>query len=174
MYYPTYKIIVFGDKGVGKSSLMEGYTTHLSDSTLNIGVDFCLKTLIVDDKKVKLQVWVFRVGERFRFLLSTYVKAAKGGIFMYDITNYSSLAHIDDWLTLIKKEIDKLFPIIVVGNKGDLSEEREVSSEEGINIAKSRDLDAFIECSCKTGENVEEVFKTLTRLMLQRWGIILN
>ncbi len=91
---------------------------------------------------------------------------------MYDITNYSSLAHIDDWLTIIKKETDSLFPIVVAGGKGDLADQREVSAEEGINISKSRDVDAFIECSSKTGENVEETFKTLTRLMLQRSNFI--
>ena len=75
---------------------------------------------------------------------------------MYDITNYSSIAHIDDWLTVIKKEIRKedVFPIIVVGGKADLADSREVPASEGIKIAKSRGVDGFIECSSKTGENV--------------------
>lgn len=174
MYDATYKIVIFGDAGCGKTTLTQRYLTNLfkSDSTMTIGVDFEVKSLDIDEKKVKLQIWDFGGEERFRFLLPTYVKGASGGLFMYDVTNYSSLAHIDDWLTIIKKEADALFPIVVAGGKGDLAEDREVSAEEGINISKSRDVDAFIECSSKTGENVEETFETLTRLMLQGTKLI--
>jgi len=174
MYDATYKIVIFGDGGCGKTTLNQRFLTEAfkPDSTMTIGVDFEVKSLEIDEKKVKLQIWDFGGEERFRFLLPTYVKGASGGLFMYDITNYSSLAHIDDWLTTIKKETETLFPIVAVGGKGDLAEQREVSAEEGINISKSRDLDAFIECSSKTGENVEETFETLTRLMLQRSNFI--
>jgi small GTP-binding protein len=169
MYDATYKIVIFGDAGCGKTTLTQRYLTNLfkSDTSMTIGVDFEVKSLEIDEKKVKLQIWDFGGEERFRFLLPTYVKGANGGIFMYDITNYSSLAHIDDWLTVIRKKIEDMFPVIVVGGKADL-EEREVSSEEGIQIAKSRNLEAFIECSSKTGENVEETFEALTSLMLQK------
>ncbi|MBY9008719.1 MAG: GTP-binding protein [Candidatus Lokiarchaeota archaeon] len=175
MYDATYKIIVFGDVGVGKTTLLNLTKTEQifdSDSSMTIGVDFEKKDLIVDEKKVKLQIWHYGGGERFRFLLPTYVKGASGGLFMYDITNYFSLAHIDDWLSMVKKETSSLIPIVAVGCKGDLTDKREITAKEGINISKSRDIDAFIECSSKTGENVEEVFKTLTRLMLQRDNII--
>ena len=174
MYDATYKIVIFGDGGCGKTTLNQRFLTEAfkPDSTMTIGVDFEVKSLEIDEKKVKLQIWDFGGEERFRFLLPTYVKGASGGLFMYDITNYSSLAHIDDWLTTIKKETETLFPIVAVGGKGDLAEQREVSAEEGINISKSRDVDAFIECSSKTGENVEETFETLTRLMLQRSNFI--
>jgi small GTP-binding protein len=170
MYDATFKIILFGDRNVGKKSLSQKFLTNLfvSDSKMTIGVDFEVKSLVVNNQKVKLQIWDFGGEERFRFLLPTYVRGARGGVFMYDITNYSSIAHIDDWLTVIKKEIRKedLFPIIVVGNKADLAESREVPSSEGIKIAKSRGTDGFIECSTKTGENVEEAFEALTSLML--------
>ena len=169
MYDATYKIVIFGDGGCGKTTLTQRFLTELfkPDSTMTIGVDFEVKSLDIGEKKVKLQIWDFGGEERFRFLLPTYVKGASGGLFMYDITNYSSLAHIDDWLTTIKKETESLFPIVVVGGKGDLTDDREVTAEEGINIAKSRNVDAFIECSAKTGENVDETFETLTKLMLQ-------
>lgn len=169
MYDATYKIVIFGDGGCGKTTLTQRFLTELfkPDSTMTIGVDFEVKSLEIGEKKVKLQIWDFGGEERFRFLLPTYVKGASGGLFMYDITNYSSLAHIDDWLTTIKKETESLFPIVVVGGKGDLADDREVTAEEGINIAKSRNVDAFIECSAKTGENVDETFETLTKLMLQ-------
>ena len=174
MYDATFKVVLFGDTGVGKSTFAEGYLSDLfkSDTTMTIGVDFKVKALIVEEKKVKLTIWNIGGEERFRFLLPTYVKNAEGGIFMYDITNYSSLSHIDDWLTIIRKRIVDLFPIILVGNKADLYEQREISSQEGIEVANSRDMDAFIECSAKTGENVKEMFVALTRLMLHKDGLI--
>ena len=170
MYDATFKIIIFGDAGCGKTTLTQRFLTNLfvSDSKMTIGVDFEVKSLEVDKQKVKLQIWDFGGEERFRFLLPTYVRGARGGLFLYDITNYSSIAHIDDWLNVIRKEIraEDVFPIIVVGGKADLTENREVSAEDGIKIAKSRNVDGFIETSSKTGENVEKTFEALTSLML--------
>jgi small GTP-binding protein len=170
MYDATFKIIIFGDAGCGKTTLTQRFLTNLfvSDSKMTIGVDFEVKSLEVDKQKVKLQIWDFGGEERFRFLLPTYVRGARGGLFLFDITNYSSIAHIDDWLNVIRKEIraEDVFPIIVVGGKADLTENREVSAEDGIKIAKSRNVDGFIETSSKSGENVEKTFEALTRLML--------
>ncbi len=170
MYDATFKIIIFGDAGCGKTTLTQRFLTNLfvSDQTMTIGVDFEVKRLTVDEQKVKLQIWDFGGEERFRFLLPTYVRGARGGLFLYDITNFSSIAHIDDWLSVIRKEIraEDIFPIIVVGSKADLVESREVSSAEGIKIAKSRNVNGFIETSSKTGENVEKTFRALTGLML--------
>ncbi|MHA1534820.1 MAG: Rab family GTPase [Promethearchaeota archaeon] len=170
MYDATFKIIIFGDAGTGKTTLTQRFLTELfkSDQTMTIGVDFEVKSLTVDERKVKLQIWDFGGEERFRFLLPTYVRGARGGLFLYDITNFSSIAHIDDWLSVIRKEIraEDIFPIIVVGGKADLVESREVSSAEGIKIAKSRNVNGFIETSSKSGENVEKTFEALTRLML--------
>jgi small GTP-binding protein len=170
MYDATFKIIIFGDAGCGKTTLTQRFLTDLfvSDQTMTIGVDFEVKSQTVDDQKVKLQIWDFGGEERFRFLLPTYVRGARGGLFLYDITNFSSIAHIDDWLSVIRKEIraEDVFPIIVVGGKADLVESREVSSAEGIKIAKLRNVNGFIETSSKTGENVEKTFEALTRLMI--------
>lgn len=170
MYDATFKIIIFGDAGCGKTTLTQRFLTNLfvSDQTMTIGVDFEVKSLTVNEQKVKLQIWDFGGEERFRFLLPTYVRGARGGLFLYDITNFSSIAHIDDWLSVIRKEIraEDIFPIIVVGGKADLVESREVSSAEGIKIAKSRNVNGFIETSSKTGENVEKTFQALTALML--------
>jgi small GTP-binding protein len=170
MYDATFKIIIFGDAGCGKTTLTQRFLTNLfvSDQTMTIGVDFEVKSLSVNSQKVKLQIWDFGGEERFRFLLPTYVRGARGGLFLYDITNYSSIAHIDDWLSVIRKEIraEDIFPIIVVGGKADLVENREVSSADAIKIAKSRNVNGFIETSSKTGENVEKAFEALTSLML--------
>ena len=141
---------------------------------MTIGVDFEVKSLEINGKKVKLQIWDFGGEERFRFLLPTYVRGANGALFMYDVTNYSSLAHIDDWFLVVRKEIksEQELPTIVVGGKADLIDDREVTGDEGINIAKSRSVDGFIECSSKTGENVENTFDALTSIMMQRSKLI--
>jgi len=174
MYDATFKIIIFGDAGCGKTTLTQRFLTNLfvSDQTMTIGVDFEVKSLSVDEQKVKLQIWDFGGEERFRFLLPTYVRGARGGLFLYDITNYSSIAHIDDWLSVIRKEIraEDIFPIIVVGSKADLGENREVSAADAIKIAKSRNVNGFIETSSKNGENVHKAFEALTGLMLEKAG----
>ena len=170
-------MVIFGDAGCGKTTLTQRFLTNLfkSDTKMTIGVDFEVKSLEINEKKVKLQIWDFGGEERFRFLLPTYVRGANGGLFMFDVTNYSSLAHIDDWLLVIRKEIkttQETFPIIVVGGKADLLDDREVTGDEGINIAKSRGVDGFIECSSKTGENVEQTFNALTSIMMQRSKLV--
>jgi len=173
MYDATFKICIFGDAGCGKTTLTQRFLTNLfkSDSKMTIGVEFEVKSLEVQGKKVKLQIWDFGGEERFRFLLPTYIRGANGALFMYDITNYSSIAHIDDWLMVLRQGTQSKFPILVVGGKADLPD-REITSEEAIQIAKSRDTDGFIECSSKTGENVETIFLALTKLMLQNSKLI--
>jgi len=169
-YDATFKVVLFGEPEVDKANLTQRYLTNLfvSDSKMTIGVDFEVKSVDVGDKKVKLQIWDFGGEKRFRFLLPTYVRGAKGGLFMYDVNNKSSLSSIDEWLLVITKEItpEDEFPVIAVGIVSDKVNNRQVSTEEGIKIAKSRGLDGFIECSVETGENIEEVFEALARLMI--------
>jgi small GTP-binding protein len=174
MYDDTLKIIIFGDESSGKTTLIQKFLPNLfvSDQTMTIGVDFEVKSLTVDEQKVILQIWDFGGDERFRFLLPTYVRGARGGFFLYDVTNYSSIAHIDDWLSVIRKELreEEKFPILVVGIVPDETIEREVSAEEGIKIAKSRNVNGHIVCNLKTGKNVEKAFEALTRLILADKG----
>lgn len=174
-YDATFKIILIGDPNSGKATLTERFTTNLfkSDTKMTVGVDFEVKSLLIDDKRIKLQIWDFGGEERFRFLLPTYVRGANGVLFIYNVSNFSSLAHIDDWLLVVKKEIkseEDTFPIVVVGIVPEYEEERQVSGVEGIKIAKSKGVDGFVECSPITGENVEETFEALARLMLNNSG----
>ena len=174
MYNASFKIIIFGDESPGKKTLIQRYLTNLfvSNQTMTSGVEFELKSLSVDGQKVKLKVWVFRNKDRFRFVLPTYVRGARGGLFVYDVTNYSSLAHIDNWLSIIRKELsaEDKFPILAVGIVPDEMCERQVSAEKGVKIAKSRKLNGFIECNLKTGKNVENAFQAITKLMLEDSG----
>ena len=114
-----FKICIFGDGGVGKTTLIGRYLTGVfqSNNEITIGVDFSIKKLEILDKRVTLQIWDFAGEDRFRFLLPSYVLGASGGIFMYDITRYSSLKNFQDWLNIFKqgyKGPQSNLPIIMV------------------------------------------------------------
>jgi small GTP-binding protein len=169
-YDLTYKIVLFGDRGAERTKLTQKFLTNLfkSDSKITMGIDFEMKNLEVDHRRVKLQIWDVVGDDRFKFLFPTYVRGANGALYIYDDSRYSSFMHIDEWLKLIRKEVRKknFFPIIVVAIVSESEEKRQISTEEGIKMAESRGMDGFIECSVKTGENIEETFEELTKLML--------
>jgi len=158
-YDAFFKVVIFGDSGSGKTTLTRRYVsgTFIQDSQMTIGVDFEYKDITIDGIYVKLCIWDFGGEERFRFILPKYISGAMGGILMYDITNQSSLAHVHEWLSVVK-ETDESIPIILVGGKLDLDTSREVSYKDGSMVAKALNLEHFMECSSKTGENVEKIF----------------
>jgi len=164
-----FKIVIFGDAGSGKTTLTKRFKTDLfiSSSQVTIGVDFETKTFEVDGKKVKLMIWDFGGEERFRFIIPRYLTGVMGGILMYDITNYPSLAHIDNWLSVINGRNEQI-PLVLLGGKSDLDIIRQIPFKEGKKIAKARGFSVFTECSSWTGENVEKSFEDLTRIMLSR------
>jgi len=167
--YFTFKIVIFGDSQTGKTTLTHRFLTNLfkEDIQMTLGVEFLLKTVEMNDENIKLQIWDFAGEERFRFLFPSYIRGANGAIFVYDITNYGSLAHVDDWFEIVEKEIKYDLPIIFVGGKSDLMHLKEISTRRAMEIAKSKNADGFIECSSKTGENVNKIFDLLTRLILK-------
>jgi len=167
MYDAIFKVVIFGDAGSGKTTLIKKYMTGLfiPDTQMTIGVDFETKNLAINSTQIKLMVWDFAGEERFRFIFPKYIRGAMGGILLYDITNYASLSHVYDWLSLMNGTHEQ-FPIILSGGKADLELSREVTYEEGLKVAKSLSLDDFIECSSKTGENIERIFETLAKMML--------
>jgi small GTP-binding protein len=162
---------VFGDGGVGKTTLVNRYLTGTfkGDYKITIGADFYIKKLEIDGKDVTLQIWDFAGEDKFRFLLPTYASGSSGGILMYDITRHSSVDNVENWLEVFKKSFESRvldIPLIMVGGKKDLEERRVISKEEGSEIAKKYNFFEFIECSSKTGENVEEIFSIISRKML--------
>lgn len=164
-----FKIVILGDAGSGKTTLTQRFKTdmYISDTQMTIGVDFETKNIEVDGKKVKLMIWDFGGEERFRFILPEYIAGAMGGIFMYDITNYPTLAHLDNWLDVINGRKEQI-PLVLLGGKADLDIIRQIPYKEGKKIAEEKGFCSFTECSSKTGENVENSFKTLTRIMLSK------
>jgi small GTP-binding protein len=174
-----FKVCIFGDGGVGKTTLINRYLTDVfqGGSEITIGVDFHIKKLEILEKRITLQIWDFAGEERFRFLLPSYVLGASGGIFLFDITRYSSLRNFQDWLGIIRqgyKGPNEQIPIIMVGSKLDLEYKRAVSRNEAFELAKRNDISGYIECSSKDGQNVQEVFLEIGRIMMKRVKIITN
>jgi small GTP-binding protein len=172
-----FKVCLFGDGGVGKTSLVHRYLTGLftGESGMTIGVDFHMKKFEFQKKKVALQIWDFGGEERFRFLLPGYVNGASGGIFMFDITRRSSLDNFNDWLMMFKdgtKYATIDVPIIMAGGKLDLQARRSVSSTDALELAGKFNLFDYIECSAKTGENVEIIFYKIALEISKRAGLI--
>ena len=171
----VFKIIIFGDGGVGKTTLVNKYLTGVfKDSTMTIGIDFHIKSLVIDGIKIRLQIWDFAGEERFRFLLPNYIIGASGGIFMYDITRFSSLKNLNDWLEVLNHQASALedqIPLLLVGGKADLDYKRAIDKDLGLETAKEKNLCGFIECSAKTGDNVDLIFETITREIIEKAGL---
>jgi len=172
MYDANFKILLFGDDTEGKKMLTQKFMINLFSEGKEdtIGVDFEVKSLSVENYKIKLQMWDISGEERFRSFLPTYISYARGCLFVYDVTEKSSLTNINFWLTLVKEELTKeeLLPIIAVGIIPDSEKERQITAEEGRRLANLLELDGFIECSIKSGKNVEKMFEAISKLMLER------
>lgn len=172
-----FKVCVFGDGGVGKTCLINRYLTGLftPDPTITLGVDFHVKWIDLEEKKIFLQIWDFAGEERFRFILPSYIIGASGCIFMYDITRYSTFRNFDDWLDVFNEGVkrnNEEIPFIIVGGKSDLESVRNVPKEEVEEaVEKFNILDSLV-CSSKTGENIEDIFVNITRIMMNKAGLL--
>ena len=166
-----FKLPIFGDAGVGKTTLTHRYLHGLFKESYHhtIGVDFFLKRFEMDGKKVSLQIWDFAGEEKFRFLLPGIINGAHGTIFMFDITRYVTFENITNWLKVFKSANEthkQKVPVLLVGSKTDLIGLRTVPAEEGKKFAKENNLLGYIEFSSKTGDNVESIFKAITKMMI--------
>jgi small GTP-binding protein len=171
-----FKICIFGDGGVGKTTLVNRYLTGVFDQEIEmtLGMEFYVKKLKLKGIECSLQIWDFAGEREFRALLPSSVIASSGGIFMYDITRYSSLKNLKDYYTIFKENNEALerIPMILVGGKLDLKQGRSIPIGTGINMAKKYNFTEFIECSSKNGKNIDRIFKTLTSLILKKQGLI--
>jgi small GTP-binding protein len=158
-YY--FKIILFGDSGVGKTTLSKRLTTNIFFNYLKktIGVELFSKTYYIENIAHTLLIWDYSGEDRFKPMLKMWLKGTMGGIFVYDITNYKSFLHLGKWLNFVTKEKNG-FPIIMVGTHSDLENKREISEEKAKNTSKMLNY-PFFECSSKNGDNIENIFQTI-------------
>ena len=163
-----FKVLLLGNSDVGKSSLLLRYVDSVWNDAFvpTIGVDFKVKTLNINNKNVKMQIWDTAGQERFRTVVSTYFKGAHGILLLYDVTNKDSFKNLESWLIEIEKNSNQKVLKILIGNKCDLTEEREITAEEGKAFALRNGME-FMETSAKMNTNVTEAFETLGKLMIE-------
>ncbi|CAI5445666.1 unnamed protein product [Caenorhabditis angaria] len=164
----TLKILIIGESGVGKSSLMLRFVDDVFDpeQAATIGVDFRVTSMTIDGNRVKLAIWDTAGQERFRTLTPSYYRGAQGVICVYDVTNRSSFEKLAHWMTEVDTYCTKEDAVkMLVANKIDMPN-REVSREEGLKFAK-RHRTLFIEASAKTKEGVQCTFEELIEKIIQ-------
>ncbi|CAM8939536.1 hypothetical protein QQ045_013100 [Rhodiola kirilowii] len=169
-----FKLLLIGDSGVGKSSLLLSFTSSgFEELSPTIGVDFKVKYVEIGGKKLKLAIWDTAGQERFRTLTSSYYRGAQGVIMVYDVTRRETFTNLADIWT---KELD-LYSTnqdcikMLVGNKVDKESNRVVSKKEGIDFAREYGC-LFLECSAKTRVNVEQCFEELVLKILETPSLI--
>ena len=153
------KYIIIGDSAVGKSNILLRYIHDKfnEDFQSTIGVEFGAKNLKIEDKIFRIQIWDTAGQETFRSITRAYYKNSVCACMVYDITNRNSFQNIKSWLEDCKKQSPKTVFLVLIGNKTDLEEKRQVTYEEGAAFAEKRGL-LFFETSAKTGQNIEEIF----------------
>lgn len=153
------KYIIIGDSAVGKSNLLLQYIhkTFKSEYQLTIGVEFGAKNVALKDKIYRVQIWDTAGQENFRSITRAYYKNSVCAMIVYDITSRLSFNNIQTWVEDCKSNSPQTLLLMLVGNKKDLEEKRQVSTEEGLSLAQKNGM-MFYETSAKTGENVEEVY----------------
>ncbi|KAB2597185.1 ras-related protein RABC1-like [Pyrus ussuriensis x Pyrus communis] len=163
-----FKLLMIGDSGVGKSSLLLSFTSDsFEDLSPTIGVDFKVKYVTLGGKKLKLAIWDTAGQERFRTLTSSYYRGAQGIIMVYDVTRRETFTNLCDvWAKEIELYSTNQDCIkMLVGNKVDKESDRVVTKKEGINFARESGC-LFIECSAKTRVNVQQCFEELVLKIL--------
>ena len=177
MVTAAFKICIFGNGGVGKTTLMRRFLTGRVDldTKMTIGLDIGIKEMKIDGNDITLQIWDFAGEERFRFFLPSYSLGSSGGIFMFDLTRSSSLHDIEEWLSVYNpdpNDTSKKTPLLMVGGKSDLVSQRGILSTEGELISQKYGFKSYFECSSVSADNVEEVFESLALFMMKEANII--
>ncbi|XP_068442535.1 ras-related protein Rab-19-like [Clinocottus analis] len=168
-----FKIILIGDSNVGKTCLVQNFKSGIfSERQQNtIGVDFTVRTVDIEGKRVKMQVWDTAGQERFRTITQSYYRSAHGAIIVYDITRSPTFDSVANWIKEVENYGASNVVLVLIGNKCDLEQERQVLFEEACNLAKDKEILAALETSAKESQNVEEAFIMMARELLSRNGL---
>ena len=154
----NFKIIIVGDSGVGKSSLLKRAVQNKFDEKYDatIGFEFLLMHFKVNELKLKLQIWDTCGQEMYRSLVQGFYRNTSLAIVVYDVNTQKSYDGLEIWLKDIRQHTEQDLPVFIAGNKSDL--EKVVPTEEARIFAVSNRTKYFTECSAKTGYNIKEIF----------------
>ncbi|XP_060057439.1 ras-related protein Rab-13 isoform X1 [Erinaceus europaeus] len=178
-YDHLFKLLLIGDSGVGKTCLIIRFAEDNFNSTYisTIGIDFKIRTVDIEGKKIKLQVCpeIFHFfrdtagQERFKTITTAYYRGAMGIILVYDITDEKSFENIQNWMKSIKENASAGVERLLLGNKCDMEAKRKVQREQADKLAREHGI-RFFETSAKSSTNVDEAFSSLARDILLKSG----
>ena len=157
-YAHLFKLITVGDTGVGKSCVLLQFTDKRfnPEHDLTIGVEFGVRIITINNESIKLQIWDTAGQETFKSIIRSYYHNAAGALLVYDITRRDTFLHASQWLNEVRTHGTDI-SVILVANKCDLENRRQVSTEEGKTFARENGL-MFIETSAKTDTNIDDAF----------------
>ncbi|XP_031720844.1 ras-related protein Rab-8A-like [Anarrhichthys ocellatus] len=163
-YDYLFKLLLIGDSGVGKTCVLFRFSEDAFNSTFTatLGVDFKIRTIELDGKKIKLQIWDTAGQERFQTITTAYYRGATGIMLVYDIANEDSFENIKNWIRNIEEHASSDVEKMVLGNKCEINDKRQVSKDRGEKLALEYGI-KFMEISAKANINVENAFLTLAR-----------
>ncbi|MCJ1360041.1 MAG: Ras- protein Rab-6B [Icmadophila ericetorum] len=161
-----FKLVFLGEQSVGKTSLITRFMYDSFDNTYQatIGIDFLSKTMYLEDRTVRLQLWDTAGQERFRSLIPSYIRDSSVAVVVYDISSLKSFQNTRKWVDDVRGERGQDVIIVLVGNKTDLGERREVTTQMGEEEAK-RCGALFVETSAKVGANVKGLFRKIAQAL---------
>ncbi|KAJ8637326.1 hypothetical protein MRB53_011593 [Persea americana] len=159
-----FKIVLIGESAVGKSNLLSRFARNefFPNSKSTIGVEFQTQRIEIDGKEIKAQIWDTAGQERFRAVTSAYYRGAVGALIVYDVSRRQTFDSIERWLNELQTHSDMNVVTILIGNKTDLKDGREVSTDEGKTLAEAQGL-FFLETSALDSSNVATAFHTVVR-----------
>ena len=165
------QILLLGDSSVGKTSLITRYANGIfkEEYLATIGLDYYTKEEMINNQNVLVKLWDTAGQERFKALTPNYFKNAEGVILVYDVTNSESFENLKYWIGSIKSNLgeNNLLPIIIIGNKIDMDDMRDINKEDAEKFSKENDYKYF-EASAKTGEGVDDAIRQLVNLVLNQ------
>lgn len=163
------KLLLVGDSGVGKSCLLLRFVEDKFNPSFitTIGIDFKIRTIESKGKKIKLQVWDTAGQERFRTITTAYYRGAMGIVIIYDVTDSRSFENVENWFQTVSQHANEDAQIFLVGNKCDDEVNRQVSKEQGEELASKLHV-PFLEVSAKSNENVDAIFYELAGIIQEK------
>ena len=166
-YDISFKIIVIGDSGVGKSCLTTQAVRNNFEEfyTATVGFEFLTFNMRINNNVLKLQIWDTCGQEVYKSLISNFYRNSSLALILYAINNQDSFIHAETWLNDLKNQANPNVRVFLVGNKSDLENERVISKEQGEKFKEEKKLDKFIETSAKTGENARGALLEAAKLL---------